>query len=82
MRDALSKLDDSVFVSLWPLWYKRLLTTFFAYMHTMSTCEHLTDAARDRIEIIHEATLQDLLKNKNQAVWQLLEERNQALRER
>ena len=50
-------------------------------MHTMSTGENLTNAAHDHIEIIHEATLQDLLKNRNQAMWQLLEEWNHALQE-
>jgi hypothetical protein len=34
------------------------------------------------IEIMHEATLQDLIKNKNNAVWHLLVEQNQALCER
>ena len=50
----------------------------------MSTVEDLSDAAHHAIETetMHEATLQDLLKNKNLAVWQLLQERNYALRER
>ena len=53
------------------------------YIHTtaMSTVEDLSDAAHHAIETMHEATLQDLLKNKNSAVWQLLQERNYALRE-
>lgn len=48
----------------------------------MSTVEDLSDAARHAIKTMHEATLQDLLKNKNSAVWQLLQERNYALCER
>ncbi len=34
------------------------------------------------IEVLHEATLQDLIKTKNYAILQLLEERNKLLRER
>jgi hypothetical protein len=48
----------------------------------MFTGEQITDTVRHAIEIIHEATLQDLIKNKNSAIWHLLLERNQALRER
>ena len=45
----------------------------------MSTVKDLSDAAYHTIETMHEATLQDLLKNKNLAVWQLLQECNYAL---
>ena len=48
----------------------------------MSTVEDLSNAARHTIKTMHEVTLQDLLKNKNPAVWQLLQERNYALHER
>ena len=44
--------------------------------------DQITDSARHTIEILHEATLRDLVKNKNSAVWHLLIERNQALQER
>ncbi|KAN0134642.1 hypothetical protein V8E53_007427 [Lactarius tabidus] len=45
----------------------------------MSTGGQINDSTHHAIEITHEATLQDLIKNKNSAIWHLLLERNQAL---
>ena len=42
----------------------------------------LTLSERRDIELLHEATLQDLQRCKNDAVWQLTLERNQTLEER
>ena len=56
-----------------------------AYIYThvnMFTGDQITDSARRNIEILHEATLGNLIKTKNSTIWYLLIERNQALRER
>jgi hypothetical protein len=42
----------------------------------------ITDSERHDIELLHEATLQDLQRCRNDAVWKILLERNQTLDER
>jgi hypothetical protein len=48
----------------------------------MFTGKQITNTVRHAIKIIHKAMLQDLIKNKNSAIWHLLLEWNQALCER
>jgi hypothetical protein len=42
----------------------------------------ITDSERRDIELLHEATLQDLQRCHNDAVWKIMLERNQTLDER
>ena len=79
--------NDVGFVGLWRLYCNYLLTRLVFLSHTstpinMFTGDQITESTRRNIETLHEATLGDLIKNKNGAVWQLLGERNEALRER
>ena len=77
--------DDIVFVSLWSLQCNYLLMRLVfpcTRINIMFTGDEIDDSTRCAIEILHEATLGDLIKNKNSAIWHLLMERNQALHER
>ena len=79
--------DDVGFVGLWCLYCNYLLTRLVFLPHTftpinMFTGDQITESTCRNIETLHETTLDDLIKNKNGAVWQLLAECNKALRER
>ena len=73
--------DDVGFVGLWCLYCNYLLTHTSTPIN-MFTGDQITESTHQNIETLHEATLGNLIKNKNSAVWQLLGERNEALPER
>jgi len=85
-RDAIDTIEVIVFDRVWRIEVfgasKSSNATAFPRIQVMSTDQIISPSECCAIETIHKATLQDLLKNMNMAVWHLLIERNQTLHER